>query len=199
MSTSPANIICLCHCIHDHANIIGDQLGHRTGSYHVRLKGFAEAYALALPEEQDTIASELASHGWDSRLAGASSAAYRDAVHRTWEHSTKVHGAQWPIQVARTMFDPHAKLPESLPKAVVNLSGQHPAKAVVISDELKLSEYAFQFRSLGATVVHRQGERCTQTAHQDLTIQLTSTPTAWHYQNATTEILRAHHPELHTS
>ncbi|MGP5049294.1 hypothetical protein [Glutamicibacter ardleyensis] len=198
MSTSPANIICLCHCIHNHANAIADQLGYRTGAHYVRLKGFAEAYALSLPKEQNTIASELALHGWDARLAGASSAAYRDAVHRSWEHSSKVHGAQWPMQVARTIFDPHAQLPEALPKSVLNLSGLHPAKDVVISDELKLSEYAAQFRSLGATVVHKQDERCIQTAHQDLTIQLTSTPTARHYRNATIEILRAHNPELHT-
>lgn len=198
MSTSPASIICLCHCIHNHANRLGDELRQRTGSYHVRLEGFAEAYALAIPEEQAAVASELASYGWDARKAGTSSTIYQNAVHRAWAYSSKLHGRQWPLQVARTMFDPHAPLPESLPKSVVNLSGRHPAKHIVISDDLKLGEYVSQCRELGATVVHRQDGRCTQIDHQDPIVQLHSAPTARHYRNATHEILRAHNSELHS-
>ncbi|MGP4994570.1 hypothetical protein [Glutamicibacter ardleyensis] len=199
MSTSPTNIICLCHCIYDHANALGDAIGSQNGRHHVRLEGFAEAYALSLPEEQKIVASELARHGWDARLARTSSPAYQDSVDRAWIHSLRIHDGQWPLQVAQTMFDPHAQLPIALPKPVTNLSGYQPAQGVVISDQLRLDEYPRRLRSYGATVVHQQDSGCSQTAGHDLNIRLTPVKTARNYRIATQEILRAHTTELHTN
>lgn len=69
-----------------------------------------------------------------------------------------------------------------------------------IHDHAKLNvcEYASQSKSSGAAVVRRLSRRCAQDAHQDLIIQINSAPTAWNHRNATTEILPAHNPKLHT-
>ncbi|MGP5262791.1 hypothetical protein [Glutamicibacter arilaitensis] len=191
MAVSMNSIICLCHCTQDHANLLGEAIGIRAGKRHLRLEGFAEAYALAHPAEQVTVASELAKCGWNATTAKLHSAEYRQAVDRAWVHSQTIHGEKWPIEVAQAFLDPTQPVPEGLPKAVKNLVCPMPDEGFVVSDKLRLTTYLPWFRSKGALIVHQQDQPCDQATSQDQYIHIGSGNSAKNYLKASEAVLQS--------
>ncbi|MGP5014508.1 hypothetical protein ACTXJX_11875 [Glutamicibacter ardleyensis] len=196
MAEKQPSVICLCHCTRNHANRLGEAIEARTGKRHLRLEGFAEAYAIAHPVEQMTVATELSKYGWNAVTAKEHSVAYQQAVDRAWIQSKENYGESWPLEVAQAVLNPTHPIPMGMPTPVTNLICHVPEKGLVVSDQLNTTGYLPWLRSHGALIVHQQEQYCVQATQDDHQVSFSRSGRG--YRDASESVLQSLTTKLHS-